>query len=265
MVRALRDGATDPGIETTASTRFLTPEMLVDAHIAAADFESALKILRTLVERLPGNKKLQARLAALEAAYLDDPASTSAVERRTIAPPAAVEPAPEAWADTLTTEPTHAPPAVPQPGQAPPRPTPRPPPLPKRRRRRPEPTEASEVFARMVAEGEAVPTPSPDASLLRSGRAELTDSLLLSDAQTPGDPPTRDPRAQVGLTDAGDAPIYDVFTGLEEDFEDEPTEGTDPSPLRRPVYRPARGGAALQRTADDTYDDEEPTLVEKDD
>ena len=107
MVRAMRNGTSDAGIEPTASTSLMTPEMLVEAHLAGGDVAAALHLLRSLAHKRPHDQRLQDRLRGLKAAWGQDDAEISrrvaqtaaertadvaavpAVEPETAAPPAA--------------------------------------------------------------------------------------------------------------------------------------------------------------------------------
>ncbi|MBN2358889.1 MAG: hypothetical protein JXR83_05505 [Deltaproteobacteria bacterium] len=69
MVRAMRNGSADVGIEPTASTSQMTPEMLVEAHLAGGDVSAALLLLKSLAHKRPHDQRLQNRLHGLEAAW----------------------------------------------------------------------------------------------------------------------------------------------------------------------------------------------------
>ena len=69
MVRSMRDGKKDAGLEATASTQIMSPEILIDAHLAGGDVHAALRLLQKLCQRRPHDNKLQRRMQSLSAAW----------------------------------------------------------------------------------------------------------------------------------------------------------------------------------------------------
>lgn len=82
MVRSMRDGKQDAGLEVTASTQIMSPEMLIDAHLAGGDVHAALRLMQKLCQRRPHDNRLQKRMKSLSAAWdaqMDDQVSMPSI------------------------------------------------------------------------------------------------------------------------------------------------------------------------------------------
>lgn len=87
MVRSMRDGREDDGLEITASTHLMSPEMLIDAHLAGGDVGAALRLLKSLCQRRPNDQRLQARMRSLSQAWdadVNDPPSQSSLSNASV-------------------------------------------------------------------------------------------------------------------------------------------------------------------------------------
>lgn len=255
MVRAMRNGTTDVGIEPTASTSLMTPEMLVEAHLAGGDVAAALHLLRSLASKRPHDQRLQDRLRGLKAAWGKDDAeisrrlalradevtddATPAVDEATAASVSEPEPEPE-----LEREPELEPAPEPAPEPA----------------LELEPENRTLDLVEEVADSDQTVATEPPAEVER---------VTETDAALPLAPPTAEPTTEPGIEPAADrvSAAADFDTPLAEQqtiararplsavrpavaIPQAPPPGPPPLPAKRPprsVTDPKRDGYGILR------------------